>query len=745
MKSGNVFTILALSMAVVLAGAAPDTASAAGHVLQPNEWFQSGSIICGLVREKWVPGRFAANGLFFSHPESRRQTLRKAEKASGAKRDKLLKQAARWKKRQRQEAPVCNAGPPAPKKWTVMVYMAADNNLAYQGLLDLDEMEAGGGSDANVNVVVQAEFNADELEQYGITAPRQFNRPNYNTFRYAVPSGSRRLGPDGSATDIGNRDMTAPAELSGFISWAKQSYPAERYALVLWNHGGGFHGLLQDLTSAGGDLMTLQGLKTALTGAGSIALLDFDMCLMAGYETTAAVSGLVDNVVFSQEVVPGDGNPYDTIVAALRANPGISAADLSKLFVQKFYESYSQDSRNSTTKSAFAMPQFIDFENALSSLAQIYTDNLPAIKTPLQTAAAGAQRYTIAPFKDLRHLNQAVLAALPAGALSSQIGTLIAQVDSRLEAAAFRLDNRYHSGDTYACPNVDQSHGLSVTLPSLSQDDLLSNTGPGSLAAYESSLSGKPWTNFLRTYLQGSAASSTLDLGAARPEWYLLWAEQAAQYGVDLDMVILEPDGNIYIPYIGTVTPNGTLTPDSYDTGLPFEGYVFNRHIQAGTYHLMALLYSDPNDYQPQFDVVYRTALDQGFVSLFSPNYPFLSKQVSWRDDPSFSLQKVLQDSYSDFRRGAYWCFGSGCPANLARSGGGPDEIQPPATRSQSAPAQKPRITRTQMRKVQSLLAGKRGGDPKLRAMIQHNRPQSGAPAALGTEYFWKRLQKNGE
>ena len=42
----------------------------------------------------------------------------------------------------------------AKKKWTVMVYMAADNDLEYFGVEDLNEMERVGSTE-DVNMIVQ--------------------------------------------------------------------------------------------------------------------------------------------------------------------------------------------------------------------------------------------------------------------------------------------------------------------------------------------------------------------------------------------------------------------------------------------------------------------------------------------------------------------------------------------------------------------------------------------------------------
>jgi hypothetical protein len=146
-------------------------------------------------------------------------------------------------------------------RWTVLVYLAADNNLAPFGVADLDEMERAG-SDPEVQVVVQGEFSTTDLKYSpcpSCAAP--------STFRYPIRStGDTAIGPDLPIDVIGSRDMTQPATLRDFIAWGRQEYPAERYALVLWNHGGGYKGLIEDKTNAGPVEMTLTGLRQALVG-----------------------------------------------------------------------------------------------------------------------------------------------------------------------------------------------------------------------------------------------------------------------------------------------------------------------------------------------------------------------------------------------------------------------------------------------------------------------------------------------
>ena len=102
--------------------------------------------------------------------------------------------------------------------WTIMVYMAGDNNLSEAGDADLFEMRRVGSTD-RVQVVVE--------------------------FDNAGSAGTRRIhvtedGVGETVETLGETDSGSPAVLSNFISWAARNYPADRYALILWNHGNGW-------------------------------------------------------------------------------------------------------------------------------------------------------------------------------------------------------------------------------------------------------------------------------------------------------------------------------------------------------------------------------------------------------------------------------------------------------------------------------------------------------------------------
>lgn len=597
---------------------------------------------------------------------------------------------------------------PTTAEWTVMVYLAADNNLAVQGILDLDEME-DAGVDSRVNIVAQAEFNPSALAQYQCNAAC-FNRPNFNTFRYAITQGggSAQNGPDrGPVQDIGNVDMTDPNTLKAFIAWAKQNYPANRYLLVLWNHGGGYTGLIQDETTAGSGLMSLEDLKTALTGVGPIDVVDFDMCLMAGYETLVKMQGLADFAVFSEEVVPGEGNPYTPIVNGLQANPAADGRAVSTLIVNQFHAAYvAANDKASTTLSAYDLAGFAAFDQALGDFATALTNAIPAEAANIAAAAANSQKYSYSELTDVVNFLDSLAARVSDVAVQTQITALKTQAT----AVTFRFANQRRNGagsGQQPAADVLRSTGLNLVLPSGQGPDVFNASGTRSLAAYQALYPGRPWTNFLTTWVtgQGQVPTQVVDQGdQTRLETYLVWDDAAIAAGADVDFWVLEPDGNIYIPAFGSVSPNGTLSNDSYQDGVNFEGYLTNRVIQVGVYKIYANLWTDPLNFQPLYDLAYRYDQNAALGLLFGAgSQPTLSLTTSWLADPTPTLAEVEAGAYTDLQYVAIATFPAPpAPAPFIRRPGVPLASGVKPNRHQVTPAQMATIQRLQAERAQN-------------------------------------------
>ena len=286
--------------------------------------------------------------------------------------------------------------------WTFMVYLDADNNLESAGIDDFLEM-ATVGSDANINIVVQF----DRINGYD-TSYGDWTRCK----RFYIEKDMTPI-PGNAVEGLGEVNMGNPETLVDFVEWTVTSYPAEKYALVLWNHGDGwrqeaiagaektpaskqkvqapkdelvFKAVCWDDTN--GDVLSMDEVQQALseiqTQTGEIMnLIGFDACLMSMMEVAYEIRDYGAVMVGSEETEPLDGWPYDTILAGLRDNPDWSAPRLGRRIVNRYYASYG----NSYTQSAITLSHANSLATSISTFAQTMRDD----HTDESTVKAAAQ------------------------------------------------------------------------------------------------------------------------------------------------------------------------------------------------------------------------------------------------------------------------------------------------------------------------------------------------------------------
>lgn len=225
-------------------------------------------------------------------------------------------------------------------KVTVMVYLCGTDLESKKGMAtaDLREMaQADLGS--NVNVIVYT-GGCSEWKTKGIS----------NTAHqiYAVENGSLRLLEKNAG---GNKAMTDPAALSGFISWCANRYPANRNILVMWDHGGGsVSGFGYDETKKDSGSMTLSSIAKALKNGGvKFDFVGFDACLMASVETALTVAPYADYLIASEETEPGIGWYHTRWLTELGKNPAIDTPSLGKIIADDFVQTCAQQCRGQKT------------------------------------------------------------------------------------------------------------------------------------------------------------------------------------------------------------------------------------------------------------------------------------------------------------------------------------------------------------------------------------------------------------
>ena len=151
--------------------------------------------------------------------------------------------------------------------------------------------------------------------------------------------------------DLGSVPMTDPDVLSGYIRWCAEKYPASRYELILWDHGGGsVSGYGYDEKFASSGSMDLSGLDRALKDAGvKFDFIGFDACLMATAETALTMAQYADYLIASEETEPGVGWYYTDWLTALGEDTSMPTIQIGQKIVDSFVDTCAQKCRGQST------------------------------------------------------------------------------------------------------------------------------------------------------------------------------------------------------------------------------------------------------------------------------------------------------------------------------------------------------------------------------------------------------------
>lgn len=379
------------------------------------------------------------------------------------------------------------------RRWTVMVYLAGDNNLETYGVKDLDEMKAVGSTD-EVAVVAQFDRMSDQV-----------------TRRYYLTA-DQKLDAD-CVAQLPEVNTGDPEALVDFITWTYRTYRAERYALVLWNHGTGWRdediyrvarrrgvvdkvtrGQVRGLASgkasralfattlerlvneaaqtgrailfddSSADFLDNSELKRVLREAvhrigHPLDLLGFDACLMNMLEVDYQIRDMCRLVVGSQETEPGDGWPYDAILAHLADDPDVTLEALGQVIVEAYVSFYQAHYPGlPVTQSAVSLADIEGVAEMVDALAHTLMDSLTDRGTLglLFGALRSAQSFSDRDYVDLIHFCQ-LLAEADFG---REIGAAAQRVIDLLTGEVSPLVAEGHHG-----PGVSNARGLSIYLP----------------------------------------------------------------------------------------------------------------------------------------------------------------------------------------------------------------------------------------------------------------------------------------
>lgn len=255
------------------------------------------------------------------------------------------------------------------KPWTIIVYMAADNDLRHFSARNINQM-AAIGSNQNLNIFVHLDIKIAGNKK--ITR-RYFIEKN-KIYHVNVDD------PETQCMDSGN-----PQTLYSCCKYAVENFPAEHIGLILWNHGTGacdpqkgriinpseffiFNPLTNRLEldrsiefldfidpqlrgicwddSTGNYLTnpvlesTLDTICREILHGRKFSVIGYDACLMSMVEIAYLVEPYAEYMFGSQEVELGTGLDYTAALKLFLSNRAPTPKELATHIVNTYYDTY---------------------------------------------------------------------------------------------------------------------------------------------------------------------------------------------------------------------------------------------------------------------------------------------------------------------------------------------------------------------------------------------------------------------
>jgi len=250
---------------------------------------------------------------------------------------------------------------PDTKPYTIMIYMNGSDLESDFGLAtgDLAEMLDSGIKSQNANIIILTGGTNRWLND-------------------AIPETECIIWhlSDGWINEIKSMskvNMGSPETLRDFIKFSMAQYPAEKYGLIMWDHGGGSIAGFGHDEKFNDDALTLLDMKQAFEEAGlrkqKLEFLGFDACLMATVEMAILASDYANVLIASEDLEPGEGWDYN-FLSVLNDTPQMDGFALGKVIVDTFIDFFGQDSDETLALSVVDLAKVKPVMEAMGNLME---------------------------------------------------------------------------------------------------------------------------------------------------------------------------------------------------------------------------------------------------------------------------------------------------------------------------------------------------------------------------------------
>ena len=302
-----------------------------------------------------------------------------------------------WHHEEREDVIPANA-----KKYTILMYVCG-STLEYDSeskrflnyaTEDLQEILSVSNQPNDVNIVIETGGSQKWSSALNID-------PNYLQ-RYHVAD--KRLVLDSNETKA---NMGESQTLEDFVDWGIRTYPAEKYGLILWNHGGAVHGVCYDdnYKDAESGYWGYNALKTsevysavdnalAKNNRNKLEWIGYDACIMSYLDLASANADIAKYMVSSQELENAGGWDYDQWLPTLYNNPSVNTVTLLSKICDTFVDQYGSYD-NDQTLSVLDLSKMDNFTENFED------GDFSSLKTILENSLTfGEDVYGLADFSD---------------------------------------------------------------------------------------------------------------------------------------------------------------------------------------------------------------------------------------------------------------------------------------------------------------------------------------------------------
>ena len=259
---------------------------------------------------------------------------------------------------------------PPLKALTLLVYMAADNELESYALTNLKQMEWANYENMNVLVLLDRSEDYDKTNG-NWTDTRLFEVAHDENKRSYIISQKIECEPLGlSKTSSTELDMGDYNVLKTFIEFARANYTAEKYALIIWGHGTGWrYSNIENPSSRAvaiddntNSYICIKDLGTALKNQ-ELSVIGFDCCFGSVFENLYELKNCAQYIAACPGLSPSVGWNYNFLLQTL-SESDFSAEEIASAMKQS---TKAQITITQTSKISNIMNALENFSKVLST------------------------------------------------------------------------------------------------------------------------------------------------------------------------------------------------------------------------------------------------------------------------------------------------------------------------------------------------------------------------------------------